>query len=91
MSYAKFPGRPEEAIAAAKAKIEALQEVAAKQRCLISIDAELVPAIIGRKGAMIQQLERETGCRINVDRSAGGEEGTATVRLQGCVVTPIYI
>jgi len=62
---------PEENIARARARIEEMREALAKQQCEIEIDPEMVPSLIGARGATIQALEKELGCRINVAKDSG--------------------
>jgi len=47
-----------------------------KERCVFRVDANVIPVIIGKKGATIQELTQKTKCRIDVKKS--GE-----VRLRG--------
>jgi len=67
----------EENIARACARIEEMKAALAKQYAEVEIDREMVPSLIGAKGATIQRLEKELGCRINVSKDSG------TVVLRG--------
>merc|ERR1719450_1603698 len=57
--------------------IVALFEAAERRQCLIDIDPDMAPSLIGKKGATIRALESEFGCRININRGEG------QVRLRG--------
>jgi len=36
---------------------------------IIDVKESMIPAIVGEKGSVIRLIEKETGCRVNIDRS----------------------
>ncbi|KAL4402923.1 RNA binding protein [Malassezia pachydermatis] len=73
----------------AEAKAELLELLAYEQERSnsesMSVSARAIPRILGRGGAMINQLRLTTGAQIDVESepSRGSREGTASLRLRG--------
>ncbi|KAA0164220.1 hypothetical protein FNF31_02456 [Cafeteria roenbergensis] len=82
---------PEAAVAAARAEVQAVAAAHAALRGVVPLPLELIPAIVGRGGARIMELEKETGCRLQVlkpgdDRAAADTEAMAVLAENKAVI-----
>ena len=66
-----------QAVKAAEAKARAFFDKFAQENVTINVDRNILPSVIGKKGANISTLEAETGAKIRVDSA------TSTIRLSG--------
>lgn len=82
---------PEASVAAARAEVQAVAAAHAALRGVVALPLELIPAVVGRGGARIMELEKETGCRLQVlkpgdDRAAADSEAMAVLAENKAVI-----
>lgn len=63
---------PEDSVAAAKAAVLEWIKTWEEQNAEVSISVEksMIPAVLGKDGSVVNALQKDSGCRIDIDRSS---------------------